>query len=98
MKDVALRANGEQCTRRKKDDEKFCGTHIKGIPHGEIKNNGQCIPVQKKIQIWAEEINGIIRHLDKDGNVYDPQDIYQNSTNPKIIAHWEKKANQYYIK
>jgi len=94
----ALRANGEQCTRRKKDDEKFCGTHIKGIPHGEIKNNGQCIPVQKKIQIWAEEINGIIRHLDKDGNVYDPQDIYQNSTNPKIIAHWEKKANQYYIK
>ena len=32
----ALRANGEQCTRRKKDHPKFCGTHVKGIPHGEI--------------------------------------------------------------
>jgi len=36
----------------------------------------------------VEEINGIIRHLDKNGNVYDPQDIYQNSTNPKIIAKY----------
>ena len=32
----ALRANGEQCTRRKKDHPKFCGTHVKGTPHGEI--------------------------------------------------------------
>ena len=30
-----LRANGSRCTRRKKDgNEKFCGTHIKGTPHG----------------------------------------------------------------
>ena len=32
----ALRSNHQQCTRRKKKGEKFCGTHIKGIPHGEI--------------------------------------------------------------
>ena len=32
-----LRANGQRCTRRKKDgNEKFCGTHIKGTPHGTI--------------------------------------------------------------
>ena len=32
-----LRANGMRCTRRKKNgDEKFCGTHIKGTPHGTI--------------------------------------------------------------
>ena len=31
----ALRSNGSRCTRRKKDgNEKFCGTHIKGTPHG----------------------------------------------------------------
>ena len=32
----ARRANGEQCTRRRKSDEEFCGTHSKGIPHGMI--------------------------------------------------------------
>ena len=32
----AKRANGEQCTRRKKDDSCFCGTHVKGTPHGEV--------------------------------------------------------------
>lgn len=61
----ALRANCEQCTRRKKEGEDFCGTHIKGTPHGVITNI-KSEPTQKKIQIWAEEINGIIRHLDKE--------------------------------
>ena len=32
-----LRANGQQCTRRKKEgQDKYCGTHIKGTPHGTI--------------------------------------------------------------
>ena len=36
----ALRANGEQySTRRRKDGEKFCGTHIEGTPNGEVKDN-----------------------------------------------------------
>tara|TARA_X000000950_G_scaffold260565_1_gene330087 strand:- start:138 stop:635 length:498 start_codon:yes stop_codon:yes gene_type:complete len=90
----ALRANGEQCTRRKKGDFHFCGTHVKGIPHGEISDKQEA-PTQKKVQIWAQEINGIIRHLDKDGNVYDPQDIYQNSNNPKIIAKWSQNGDHY---
>ena len=30
-----LSANGQQCTRRKKEgQDKYCGTHIKGTPHG----------------------------------------------------------------
>ena len=32
----ALRAAGEQCSRRKKEPNDFCGTHIKGTPHGII--------------------------------------------------------------
>ena len=92
----ALRANCEQCTRRKKGSHDFCGTHIKGTPHGVITNK-KTEPTQKKIQIWAEELNGIIRHLDKEGNVYDPQDIYQNSNNPKIIAKWELNNGCYSI-
>ena len=29
----AKRANGEQCTRRKKEESEYCGTHAKGLPH-----------------------------------------------------------------
>ena len=29
----ACKANGEQCTRRRKEDSEFCGTHSKGVPH-----------------------------------------------------------------
>ena len=94
----AMRANNEQCTRRKRDGCKFCGTHIKGTPHGEINNIEQqdtCQPV--KIQIWAEEIAGIIYHLDKSGNIYDPQDIYENKKNPKVISHYVKEGDKYNI-
>ena len=93
----ALRANGEQCTRRKKDSAKFCGTHIKGIPHGEISESESKESMMKKIQVWAQEVNGIIRHIDKEGNVYDPQDIYQNIENPKVIAKWTKNDEKYSI-
>jgi hypothetical protein len=93
----ACRANGEQCTRRKKSGEKFCGTHIKGIPHGEITNGDKQKDNKIKIQIWAQEINGIIKHLDKNGNVYDPQDIYQNIENPRVISKWKKEGETYVL-
>ena len=35
----ALRANKEQCTRRRRKDSEFCGTHIKGSPHGIMDMN-----------------------------------------------------------
>ena len=34
----AKRASNEQCTRRKKDGIEYCGTHMKGTPHGIIDN------------------------------------------------------------
>jgi hypothetical protein len=93
----ALRANEERCTRRKRDGSKFCGTHAKGIPHGEITDINIEQKTQKKIQVWTEEISGIVRHLDKDGNVYDPVDIYQNINNPRVIAKYEVIGNEYKI-
>ena len=81
----ALRANNEQCTRRKKDNEKFCGTHIKGIPHGEI-NKEQPKPTHTKKTVWAQDIKGIIYYIDDTHNVYHPQDVLNNIVNPKIIA------------
>ena len=85
----ALRANNNQCTRRKKENHNFCGTHIKGTPHGTVKDIGN---IQKKIkkQIWVEEIQGIMCYIDSENNVYNHDDIISNIENPKIIAKYAK--------
>uniref|UniRef100_A0A6C0C4D6 Uncharacterized protein n=1 Tax=viral metagenome TaxID=1070528 RepID=A0A6C0C4D6_9ZZZZ len=86
----ALRANNEQCTRRKKNDDRFCGTHIKGIPHGEISADSQIKDTVKKVEVWAQDIQGIIYFIDSVGNVYDPQQVHENEKNPSIIAKYTK--------
>lgn len=92
----ALRANKEQCTRRRKDGSKFCGTHTKGIPHGEVDQIASK-PTHTKKTVWAQDIKGIIYYIDDTCNVYDPQDIIENKINPKIIAKYKKNGNQFYI-
>jgi len=91
---IALRANGEQCTRRKRSDCEFCGTHMKGSP------NGTCDSVDNtnsktKVEIWSQEIQGILYYIDNDGNVYDMNDIMRNEKSPKIILKYEKDGDNY---
>ena len=93
----AIRANEKQCTRRRKNNEQFCGTHIKGTPHGVINDETKTSSSYTKVNVWAEEISGIIYYLDTDGNVYDPQDIFQNIVNPKIISQYKKEEDTYII-
>ena len=92
----ALRANGERCTRRKKNSDKFCGTHIKGIPHGEI-NQIEKTPTHTKKTVWAQDIKGIIYYIDDSENVYYPQDVLNNIENPKIIAKYIINDGEYSI-
>ena len=92
----ALRANGQQCTRRRKNSDKFCGTHIKGIPHGEI-NQEKSAPTHTKKTVWAQDIKGIIYYIDDANNVYHPQDVLNNTVNPKIIAKYELTGDIYTI-
>ncbi len=87
---TALKAEGTRCTRRRKNQHTFCGTHLKGTPHGIVNAQEVTPALFKTIQIWAEEVEGIVCHLDKNGNVYDPQDIHQNIKNPKVIAKYCK--------
>ena len=54
----ARRANGEQCTRRKKEIGEFCGTHNKGIPHGKIACNMSEPVITKKKDIWVQGYSG----------------------------------------
>ena len=92
----ALRANGEQCSRRKKENEKFCGTHIKGIPHGEVSNK-PVKPTHRKVQCWIQEIQGISYYIDENKNVYNHQDIVNNVVNPNIISKYKYENMKYSI-
>lgn len=85
----AKRANGEQCTRRKKDECEYCGTHMKGTPHGLVEDEENKQTMQK-IELWAQEIMGIVYYLDKFGNVYQAEDIVNNKVNPKVISKYTK--------
>lgn len=94
----AKRANGEQCTRRKKDTEsEFCGTHLKGTPHGTCELENEIKPTGQKIEVWAQDIQGIIYYIDKNYNVYQAEDIMQGKNNPKIIAKYIKNGETFYI-
>ena len=92
----AKRANGEQCTRRKKDEFQYCGTHSKGTPHGIISDK-EPINTTTKIEVSAIDIKGIVYYLDQNSNVYDTEDIISNQKNPRIIAKYEKNGEEYSI-
>lgn len=92
----AKRASSEQCTRRKKDGCEYCGTHMKGTPHGLVENEENKQTTQK-IEVWAQEILGIVYYIDKFGNVYQAEDIVNNKTNPKIIAKYVKNGEVFSI-
>jgi hypothetical protein len=91
----AKRANGEQCTRRKK--EEYCGTHMKGVPHGVVDLNQDVKPTSTKVEVWAQDIQGIIYYIDKNMNVYSAEEIISNSKNPKVIAKYVKNGESYSI-
>ena len=94
---IAKRANGEQCTRRKKDDNCYCGTHIKGTPHG-ILDNETVVPNNiTKIEVWVQEIMGINYYIDSNNNVYKAEDIIANKNNPTVLAKWILENGVYKI-
>ena len=91
----AKRASGEQCTRRKKGNDMYCGTHIKGTPNSVMEEPAGEAPTTKnvKVDIWAQDIKGIIYYIDKAGNVYDTEDIMKIDKYPKrIIAKYVHDA------
>jgi hypothetical protein len=92
----AKRANGESCSRRKKQGCEYCGTHIKGTPHGIVMQNIQ-EPLLTKVEVHAQDIQGIIYYIDNNDNVYQVEDIIKNVENPKVIAKYVKTNDQYHI-
>jgi hypothetical protein len=96
----AKRASGEQCTRRRKAECEFCGTHFKGTPHGLIYDNASSTNAEypaQKIEVIAKEIKGIVYYIDQFDNVYKTEDILRGIHNPAIIAKCVKQGSQYTI-
>ena len=93
----AKRASNEQCTRRKKDGSEYCGTHMKGTPHGIVDMQNEQKITTQKIEVWAQDIQGIVYYIDKANNVYQAEDIIINKVNPKIIAKYVKNGEVYSI-
>lgn len=93
---VAKRMNGTQCTRRKQGGTEFCGTHIKGTPHGVIENNS-VEKEMKQVEVFQQEINGIVYYIDNESRVYSVEDILSNKSNPKVIATYRVVDGVYII-
>ena len=97
----AKRANGEQCTRKRREECEFCGTHYKGTPHGitshEDGDENTNINESVALEVFAEEIGGIVYYIDKFKNVYKTDDVLQSKLNPGVIAKWVKNGERYTI-
>jgi hypothetical protein len=91
----AMRANNEQCTRRRKEGIEFCGTHSKGTPHGMINTDvNETTDNTKIVDVFAKEVMGIVYYIDNFNNVYNTEDVMNNVENPKILAQYEKHGDQ----
>ena len=45
---LGRKSNFVQCTRKRKDNTQFCGSHMKNLPNGYIGDNGECFKREKK--------------------------------------------------
>jgi hypothetical protein len=97
---IAKRANGEQCTRKQKEGYDYCGTHVKGVPHGiitdETMNNTEL--EMMNADVFAKDIHGIVYYIDQYNNVYKTEDILNEKKNPEIIAKCEIINGEYGIR
>ena len=94
---MAKRANGEQCTRKKKDDSCYCGTHDKNRPHGVVDKDDENDVKLKKMEVRLQDINGILYYIDKFNNIYKTDDIIENKVNPSNIAKYKINDEGNYI-
>ena len=92
----AKKSAESQCGRRKKTGEKYCAIHMKALPFGSISSANQ--DTTKKVEVWGQDINGIIYYIDKSENVYLTEDIISNKIDPKIIGKYSiSNTNDYSI-
>lgn len=85
---IACCYNKQQCSKNKKDNNLFCGIHIKKRRYGTISQISDNIV---NIDVTLTDIKGVLCYVDEFYNVYQAEDVIQNKINPKIIAKWDGK-------
>jgi hypothetical protein len=97
---IAKRATGEQCTRKQKEGYEYCGTHVKGVPHGIVTTNDEIQQENELVrsEVVAKDIHGIVYYIDTYNNVYKTEDILNQVKNPTIIAKCEIINGEYGIR
>ena len=76
---AACRADGAQCTRRKKEGDMYCGTHLKGTPHGEVKQNTENNLTKIELQV-KNDIHGIYHYVDNNKKQYPAEKVLNSVT------------------
>lgn len=95
---TAKLANGEQCTRTRRQDSEFCGTHHKFTPYGKMSSEEkEETNTDKTVEIMVVDIQGIIYYMDKFNNVYNITDILEKKENPQIVGKYKKNGTDYTI-
>jgi hypothetical protein len=92
---IAKRSDGVQCTRKKKKNCEYCGTHAKIEQLQSERNQSAPLTIQK-MEVNAVVIHGIIYYIDVNLNVYNTEDILDNKENPRIIAKAVKYGDNSY--
>ena len=86
----AYKANGEQCTRRRRTDCELCGTHVKGTPHGRLNLPESGRSKTKRYLTCVKEVNGINYHVDTESAVvYMTEDILSGNREPRVIGSYK---------
>jgi hypothetical protein len=91
---VAIRAGGKQCTRRRKDDTTFCGTHARCTQAGNavaVTSMNVNDPGTEKVSHTGTERalraaispSGIPQFVDDSGEVWCAEDVCAGHTNPR---------------
>ncbi len=73
----------------------FCGLHKDNRPHGEVEayacETEISEPREVTKPVWVEEIYGVHTYLDREDNVYMPEDIAAEVVNPRIIGRYDRE-------
>jgi len=95
----ALKMDGNRCSRSKRDNSDYCGTHNKiNIQHTQAIQTPQsqiqeALPQcdtsavdNDKIELKMIEVEGIVHYIDSENNIYRMEDILSKNTNPAKIG------------
>lgn len=82
---IAILPNGEQCTKKRKKNIQYCGGHC---DLGVLKSTSNGSEELNQIEVYSENIGGIIYYIDKFNNVYNTEDVMNNKQNARVIAKY----------